>query len=656
VNSKWQRKYIFSMIAIASCLMWSSSALAQLKTSLSSSPADYLGNCPGVITFNGTITSDKAQTVTYIFTRSDNATDTQPKTLVFKKAGSRPVSTTWTLGGDGLPYYVGWEAVKITKPAMVESNHAEFHLRCNPPLNSVLAAHGNTDWHIDTANEFLFGKNMSGAVTAAHHAPDTWSKMHIHVNLTNTAKYYYDKSLISTGADTNIPNGIDRTMLFFYAGHGNATGWSALGDFPGQADVRLANLTGGGNLRYYWQCSCEVFAHGPETCSPATTFDYACPNQFNGAADSASMRNVYQRWGPALTPDLRMACGGSTEMYCHTEQVDRAWSDYSPGGGATMVVQMFLDGFGEGGAYGVVPLCMTLGGNDITKTPLYDTNFTNAPNTSGSTHYYLMYALSTGTTGTQAKQKSIYQLHPEKVPLQLQKYKLLVPPPPPKFRRLARPGATAQIRSALVAGGKAKVERIAHTGALHVTTGQLPLPTEKVLAETEYIHKAASFLREQGLAERQTAAPALTRYMTESMPVNGKPSEIKRTQAGVSVLYKQVVMVNGAPVEVLGAPGTIRVHMNNEGDVVRASKLWRALEPVGPPAPAKTFEQARGEAMNKLGRDHGAYQLDTWTLGYKQESVSGQDQLVPVYHFAFIPVKPHDVDHPPQMIDVAALK
>ena len=40
---------------------------------------------------------------------------------------------------------------------------------------------------------------------------------------------------------------------------------------------------------------------------------------------------VFQRWGPALTSDLRMACGGSTSMYCHTEQVNRAWSDYGGG-------------------------------------------------------------------------------------------------------------------------------------------------------------------------------------------------------------------------------------------------------------------------------------------------------------------------------------
>ena len=42
-------------------------------------------------------------------------------------------------------------------------------LSCDPPLNSVRTAHGNTDWHIDTAHEFLFGTEMDGSASAANH-------------------------------------------------------------------------------------------------------------------------------------------------------------------------------------------------------------------------------------------------------------------------------------------------------------------------------------------------------------------------------------------------------------------------------------------------------------------------------------------------------
>jgi hypothetical protein len=597
-----------------------------------------------VITFKGTVASGKAQTVTYIFTRSDGAIDTNPKKLVFLRPGSKSVSETWTLGGDGLPYYVGWEAIKITRPSVVTSNQANFQIRCNPPANSILAAHGNTDWHIDTANEFLFCKNMAGTVTAQHCAPDTWSKTHIHIGLTNTSKYYYDKALTNTGADTDIPNGIDRTMLFFYAGHGNPTLWCTLGDYANQSDVLLANVTGGGTLRYYWQCSCEVFAHGPETCSPPTTFSYACPDKFNGAADSASMRNVFQRWGPALTPDLRMACGGSTEMYCHTQEVDRVWKDYGNGS----VAHMFLDGFGEAGAYGVVPLCMTLGGDDVTKTPLYDMDFTNAPNTSGNTHYYLMFP-SGGTQQGNVSESSA------QVPQMLQRFRITPAPAPLKFSQALERTRELQITSTLLAGGSAKLKRVPQTGALHLDSGQVAEPGPRVLSEREYIQRAASFLSEQGLAEQQTAEPVVTRYMTASMPVKGQPSVIKQAQAGVSVVYRRVIKVNGVGLEELGAPGNIRVELNNDGAVLRASKIWRTLEPIGSPAAAKRLEQARSEAMAKL-RDPGAYKLSVWKLGYKQESVKeGQDELAPVYQFAFVSVKAHDMEHPPQLIEVSAI-
>jgi hypothetical protein len=645
MNRNKECKHIFLCLVVMSCLLWCSYAMAQLTATLTSSPADYRGNCPGVITFNGIITSGKAQTVTYIFTRSDGGIDTKPKTLTFTQAGSKPVSTTWTLGGDGLPYYAGWEAIKITNPMVVTSNQANFQLRCNPPANSVLAAHGNTDWHIDTANEFLFGEDMAGTMTAQHHAPDPWSRTHIHTGLSNTSKYYYDKALVNTGEDTNIPSGIDRTMLFFYAGHGNPTIWNTLGDSATQSDVRLANVTGGGNLRYYWQCSCEVFAHGPETCSPATTFNYGCPDKFSGAADSASMRNVFQRWGPALTADLRMACGGSTSMYCHTQQVDRAWSDYGNGS----VANMFLDGFGEAGAYGVVPICITRGGNDITKTPLYDADFTNVPNTSGNTHYYLMYPAGTQQANT--------GLLPPKIPKQFRKFRVIPLPPPPRFReQLKKPGPPVEISSTLVAGGKAKLRRVAQTGALYLDSGQLAKPSERLLPEREYVQHATRFLSEQNWQEEQTAEPVVTRYVTASVPADGQSSEIRKAQAGVTVQYKRVIPIDGVPIEVLGTAGTIRVQMNNDGAVLNASKQWRTLQPISSPVAAKDFEQARAEATKKLSSPD-SYQLNLWKLGYRLESVkAGQEELTPVYQFAFVPVKQHDTDHPPQLIEVSALK
>ena len=43
------------------------------------------------------------------------------------------------------------------------------------------------------------------------------------------------------------------------------------------------------SLRYYWQCSCRVFAHGPSSCAGSTEA-YSCPDLFTGGTDSSTMR------------------------------------------------------------------------------------------------------------------------------------------------------------------------------------------------------------------------------------------------------------------------------------------------------------------------------------------------------------------------------
>jgi len=150
----------------------------------------------------------------------------------------------------------------------------------DPPQNYVITAHGNTDWHIDTVEEFLFGTDMSGSSTASNHCPDSWFRRHMHVGLTNTNQFYYDSDLITTGDDSDPTNGIDQAMLFFYAGHGNPTIWNTLGNNATQANMSLGDCL----LRYYWECSCEVFAHGPMNCT-GSTHVYTCPGNFDGSAD-----------------------------------------------------------------------------------------------------------------------------------------------------------------------------------------------------------------------------------------------------------------------------------------------------------------------------------------------------------------------------------
>jgi hypothetical protein len=100
-----------------------------VKAVLSAKPASYTGNCPALITFGGYIAVNQPMTVQYKFIRSDNA-NAPVQTLYFSSKSSQEVTTSWQLGGPGLPTYSGWEAIQIISPVSVESNKANFRIRC----------------------------------------------------------------------------------------------------------------------------------------------------------------------------------------------------------------------------------------------------------------------------------------------------------------------------------------------------------------------------------------------------------------------------------------------------------------------------------------------------------------------------------------------
>lgn len=101
----------------------------RIMASLKATPEHYQGKCPAVIRFDGSITVSLATTVKYRFTRSDNAVAPE-QTLVFAAPGTKPVSTTWTLGGPGLPSYEGWQAIEVSAPLAASSNRAAFKVTC----------------------------------------------------------------------------------------------------------------------------------------------------------------------------------------------------------------------------------------------------------------------------------------------------------------------------------------------------------------------------------------------------------------------------------------------------------------------------------------------------------------------------------------------
>jgi len=116
---------IFTCVVFLFAGMGMAYAQQNITASLKAYPASYSGKCPAKITFKGIITVKKPGKVQYKFIRSDGAL-APIDTLIFKKPGTKPVSTTWTIGKN----YSGWKAIKVLYPQEVESNKAKFKILC----------------------------------------------------------------------------------------------------------------------------------------------------------------------------------------------------------------------------------------------------------------------------------------------------------------------------------------------------------------------------------------------------------------------------------------------------------------------------------------------------------------------------------------------
>jgi len=446
-----------------------------------------------------------------------------------------------------------------------------FYTSCcplNPKLNSVKTAHGNTDWHINTAEEFLTGYDMNGNLLASNHCPDTWTKTHMHVDSVNTNKYYYDFGKVITGKDTHLSNGIDRSMLFFYAGHGNPTTFNTLGNSATLTNMRLGNynVVSHGILRYFWQCSCEVFAHGPVNCT-STTEDYACPKDFDGSVDSYAMRNVYERWGPILSPKLRMACGSSTAAFCWETETNKIWDFYNNQG--YDVADAFIWGLHR--LNWNTPLCITTGGRLTSSTPLFDQTFTNKPNQSGP-YLHIQYL-----SEFESNVPQILNVVPKLLPV----FELIPLPWPERYNR-----KDFQEKEGWMFSITKLKERRSPAVKINKTSGSIYVFGERKFEdgapqhkESEYIDMANKFLREQNWTEKEVSKPIGQKMMLQSMPNGGKGSEeIQNGLKSVTITYNGIIIVDGKAVSIVGEGGKIVVQLNSDGSVYNASKVWRPIK------------------------------------------------------------------------------
>lgn len=118
----------WTLLAIALAFMPVARA-ADFSARLAATPTAFQGTCPATIRFTGEIRASKPGKVQFKYVRSDGA-PSPVQTLLFSTPGSKPISTTWTLGGPSLPRYTGWIAIEFVHPLTDRSPPANFSIQC----------------------------------------------------------------------------------------------------------------------------------------------------------------------------------------------------------------------------------------------------------------------------------------------------------------------------------------------------------------------------------------------------------------------------------------------------------------------------------------------------------------------------------------------
>ena len=125
-RQNWKRTLLLAALSIAPL---SSAQAANFSAQLSAAPASFQGVCPATIRFTGEIRAVKPGKVQFKYVRSDGASS-PVQTLLFSTPGGKPISTTWTLGGQTQPRYQGWIAIQFVHPQVDRSAPTSFSVQC----------------------------------------------------------------------------------------------------------------------------------------------------------------------------------------------------------------------------------------------------------------------------------------------------------------------------------------------------------------------------------------------------------------------------------------------------------------------------------------------------------------------------------------------
>ena len=127
---RYSTRHDWKWALLAMALAFTPSVRAgDFSAQLRAAPTAFQGTCPATIRFTGEIRASKPGKVQFKYVRSDGA-PSPVQTLLFSPPGSKPISTTWTLGGGAVPRYQGWLAIQFVHPQTDRTPPANFSIQC----------------------------------------------------------------------------------------------------------------------------------------------------------------------------------------------------------------------------------------------------------------------------------------------------------------------------------------------------------------------------------------------------------------------------------------------------------------------------------------------------------------------------------------------
>jgi hypothetical protein len=257
--SGWERVHILtpndSLSNQANFTLTCEEEFAVTSVTASVTPESFTGACSKTFNFSAVITVNGPGTVKYRWERSDGASG-PPQSITFTAAGSKTVTTSWTLTAS----YSGWQVVHISTPNDTFSNYAKFKFTLEEEF-AVTSVTASVD---------------PSSFTGACHKTFNFSAV-IKVNCPGTVIYRWERS---DGGSAPI-----QSITFTAAGSKTVTtSWSLGASYSGWRRVHILtpNDTFSNYANFTLTCICAVTSVTASVNPPV--FNGSCPKKFNFSA------------------------------------------------------------------------------------------------------------------------------------------------------------------------------------------------------------------------------------------------------------------------------------------------------------------------------------------------------------------------------------